>query len=77
MAKDIEREEPFGAGASRGHVPRHEHGTKVYPDETRSRKNYNVFLDAVRRQRLHMSSQFPGEVSLDRGVQELDRRRSY
>jgi hypothetical protein len=47
MAKDIEREEPFRAGASRGHVPRHEHGTKVYPDGTRSRKNYNVFLDAV------------------------------
>jgi hypothetical protein len=47
MAKDIESGEPIGTSVSRGHVPRHEHGTKVYPDGMRNRKNYNLFLDAV------------------------------
>jgi hypothetical protein len=47
MIKDIGIGGPFGAGVSRGHVPRHEHRTKVYPEGIRRHKNYNVFLDAV------------------------------
>jgi hypothetical protein len=59
MIKDIESGEPFGAGDSRAHVPRHEQGPKVYPDGIRNRKNYNVFLDAVWRSRLPMALHFP------------------
>jgi hypothetical protein len=47
MAKDIERGELFSAGVSRGRVPRHEHGPKIYPEGGHGSKNYNLFLDAV------------------------------